>query len=497
MSYQVFNSTLAIVKTEVDQFLKDYTIDHPYRQALSSPYFRQKLIAKVLNNIPNNHILIDECDGFIDDVSFCIGLLEEKLLITAKIVEQVSHIVEEYKDFNLAHNPDYHHQKNPLAKSSKVRWWIRIDTVKPSMTYYFGPFDNLLEAKENCSAYVEDLIEEKAEGITFNFEYIDPPLLTVNNDIEDLRSENDELWKNLLDIEVKQKYYENLFLFSPDSSLIIDQDAIIRVVNDSGEKMLKTPKEKLINKSLNSFISSNNLQTVLDLIQSLNSEIDEDKKQSFFSLKLLLPNESSIIVSIKASSIKNADHEIIGWHLSLHDITEMQQIQDELFRQSRYDSLTNLPNRRALLEFLENILIQEEKNHSNQFAVLFLDIDKFKKINDTYGHLVGDEVLIVFAKRLATCVRNFDHVARLSGDEFMIVLTHLHFSQEAKDCANRIQKSLSTCFHINQQQIMVSVSIGIVIGDVKSSNLSNLLSHADMAMYQAKCNKQLFSMYRC
>jgi diguanylate cyclase (GGDEF)-like protein/PAS domain S-box-containing protein len=497
MSYQVFNSTSSIVKTEVDQFLKNYTIDHPYKQALSLPYFRQKLIALVLNNIPNNHILIDECHSFVDDVSFCIGLLEEKLLITAKIAEHISHIVEEYKKFNGTNNPQYSPQKDSLINSSKLRWWIRIDTVKPCMIYYFGPFDNLSEAKENKDGYLEDLIEENAEGITFDFQHIDPPSLTINNDLEDLRAENEQVWENLWDIEQEKKYYENLFLFSPDSCLILDQNLIIRVVNNSAENLLKTPKEKLINKSLNSFISSNNLQKFLDSILGLNSTKNQHKKPTFFSVKLLFLDESFINVSIKACSIKNVDNKIIGWHLSLHDVTKLQQIQDKLYHQSRYDSLTNLPNRRSLLEFLENILTQGEKNYSNQFAVLFLDIDKFKDINDTFGHSVGDEVLVTFAKRLITCVRNFDHVARLSGDEFMIVLSHIHSSQEAKDCANRIQQSLSNGFHIDKQQIMVSVSIGIVIGDMKTSNLSNLLTNADMAMYQAKCNGELFSMYTC
>lgn len=497
MSYQVFNSTSSIVKTEVDQFLKNYTIDHPYKQALSLPYFRHKLIAKVLNNIPNNHIIIDECHSFVDDVSFCIGLLEEKLLITAKIAENISHIVEEYQKFNATNNPQYPPQKGSLINSSKLSWWIRVDTVKPCMTYYFGPFDNLSEAKENKDGYLEDLLAENAEGITFDFQHIDPPSLTINNDLEDLRSENKQIWEDLRDIEQEKKYYENLFLFAPDSCLIIDENAIIRVVNDSAEKLFKNPKEKLINKSLKSFISPNHLHKFLEAIKTLSSDKNKPKKQPFFSIKLLFSDESSINVSIKACSIKNVKNKIIGWHLSLHDVTKLRQIQDELYHQSRYDSLTNLPNRRSLLEFLENILTQGEKNNGNQFAVLFLDIDKFKDINDTFGHSVGDEVLITFAKRLITCVRNFDHVARLSGDEFMIVLSHIHSSQEAKDCANRIQQSLSNCFHIKKQQIMVNVSIGIVIGDVKTSDLSNLLTNADMAMYQAKCNGQLFSMYTC
>lgn len=214
MSYQVFNSTLPIVRTEVDQFLKKYSIDHPYKKALSLPYFRQKFISKILNNIPNNHILIDECHGFADDATFCIGLLEEKLLINQQIIDNISTIVKEYNEFIMANNNiNKNHQRDNFINFSEVNWWIRIDTVKPSMTYYFGPFDNLLEATENYHGYVEDLMEEKAEGIAFDFQFINPPSLTIENDTEDLRLENQELLKNWLDVEREKKYYENLFYF--------------------------------------------------------------------------------------------------------------------------------------------------------------------------------------------------------------------------------------------------------------------------------------------
>jgi len=493
MSYRVFNSTLSIVQTEIDYFSENYTFDHPYQQALLLPYFRHKLVAKVLNNIPNHHVLIHDQDHFVDDTTFCIGAREEILLIRKKISEYILEVVTEYQVLNIVDHKFV--PKNNLTPFFEVTWWIRVDTIKPAMTYYFGPFDSLLEAKENCDGYIEDLIEEKAEGITFDYQYFEPDALTVNKDIKELQAENELLWEDLQDINIEKDYYESLFLFSPDSCLIIDNDGIIRLANNNAQKMLKTSKEMLINSSLNLFIDNSDLQKSLHSMYDANNNKNLNGQKPFFTIKLILPDTQVINLSVKADSIRDSDNNIIGWHLSLHDITQLQKTQDELFYQSRYDSLTNLPNRRSLLEFLENILAKGE--HHSQFAVLFLDINKFKDINDLFGHSTGDEVLIILAKRLTTCVRNCDHVSRLGGDEFMIVLTHISSPQEAQECAYRIQQSLSSCFHTNQQEIMVNVSIGIVISDVKSVSLPNVFSHADMAMYKAKQGKQLFSIYGC
>lgn len=493
MAYQVFNSTLPIVKTEIHEFLKEYKTDHPYQMALSIPYFRQKLIAKVLNNIPNNHILIDESSHFFDDLICCLNLFHEKLLIYTQITKNIDNIVQDFFQFNITHN----NQEKNLCQSSEINWWIRVETTKPYATYYFGPFDNILEAQENCHGYIEDLEQENAKNITYSFELINPSSLTIIHEHQDLEQENEELWKNLWYERRDKKYFENLFLFSPDSCFIIDNNGIIKFVNKNGENLLKITDNELINKSFNSFIQPNKTQSLFDILGMSQKESVNKQKQPLFSLNLVLKDKSIITVSLNVSSIKDSENNIVAWYLSLHDMTEWQKIQNDLFFQSRYDALTNLPNRQSLIDYLENVLNQGEKNHSHQFAVLFLDINKFKHINDFFGYLTADQVLTNFAKRLIINTRKCDHVARLGGDEFMIVLTHIHSAQEAKDCVHRVQQSLSHHFEINEQKIMLSVSIGVVIGSVRTVNFSNLLSQADIAMYQAKQNGQLYSMYHC
>lgn len=493
MAYQVFNSTLPIVKTEINEFLKNYDITHPYHIALSIPYFRQKLVTKVLNNIQNNHILIDESCHFFDDLICSLNLDPEKLLIYHQITKNIDYIVQDFFEFNITHN----NQEKNRDQSLGINWWIKVETTKPTATYYFGPFDSASEAQENCHGYIEDLEEEKAEKITYSFELTNPPSLTIINDSQDLQQENEKLWQNLWHERKDKIYFEKLFLYSPDSCFILDNNGIIKFVNKNGENLLKITDNLLINQSFNSFIQPNKIQSLFDILGISHQESINQQKQPFFSLNLVLKDQSVITVSLNVSSIKDTENNIVGWYLSLHDMTEWQKIQNELSYQSRYDALTNLPNRRSLVKFLENILTQGEKNHSNQFAVLFLDINKFKHINNFFGPLTADKVLINFVKRLISSTRKCDHIARFGGDEFMIVLTHINSAQEAKDCVHRVQESLSNHFEINEQKIMISVSIGIVIGNLQTVNFSNLLSQADIAMYQAKQNGQLYSMYHC
>jgi len=489
MSYRVFNSTLSIVQTEIDRFSDNSALDTSYQKALSLPYFRYKLITKILNNIPNHHVLIHDQNNFVDDNTFCIGVTEEVLLIRKKISEYIPEVLTEYQVLSIVDTKII--PENNLISFSEVIWWIRIDTIKPPMTYYFGPFDNLFEAEENCEGYIEDLIQEKSEGITFDYQYFEPDSLTINKDVKELQVENEQLWEDLESAKFEKNYYENLFLCSPDSCLIIDNNGMIKLANNNAQKMLKISKEKSMDGSLNLFADNSDFQKSLHLMYQKNNE-NSDQKKPFVTIKLLLPDEQIICVSVQGKMILDSDHKMIGWHLSLHDITNLQEINDDFFHQSRYDSLTNLPNRRSLLDFVEKTLGQEQKDSHNQFAALFLDINKFKNINDTFGHCTGDEVLIILAKRLSTCVRSFDHVFRLGGDEFIIMLTRVSSPQEAKECAYRIQESLSSCFHVSEKEIMVSVSIGIVIGDMASSNFPNILSHADMAMYKAKTEEELF-----
>ncbi len=151
-----------------------------------------------------------------------------------------------------------------------------------------------------------------------------------------------------------------------------------------------------------------------------------------------------------------------------------------------HDLLTGLPNRALFLDRLERA-IQHAKRHAEfVYAILYLDLDRFKVVNDSLGRALGDKLLIACAVKLAGCLRSEDTITRLGGDEFVILLENIHLLQDAVDIAERIQHELSIPISLDQHQVVISASIGIVLGDGTYQRPEDILQDADIAMYQAK-----------
>ena len=171
---------------------------------------------------------------------------------------------------------------------------------------------------------------------------------------------------------------------------------------------------------------------------------------------------------------------------SLSDITERKQAEYKLQHDAMHDTLTGLPNRAKLMDRLSRSLIRNRHGSEYSFAILFLDLDRFKIINDSLGHLAGDQLLIAVANKLTALVRPDDMVARLGGDEFVILLDHIRDKKQVSPVANRIIKALSHPFRVAQQEVYTSTSIGIAFSASNYEKAENLLRDADIAMYRAK-----------
>ena len=168
------------------------------------------------------------------------------------------------------------------------------------------------------------------------------------------------------------------------------------------------------------------------------------------------------------------------------DLTVKRQTQEHLLYSTLHDALTGLPNRSLFTERLRHAMRRATRHPEDLFAVLFLDLDRFKEVNDNLGHFAGDELLRAVARRLEACIRPEDTVARLSGDEFAILLESITESSDAGRVAERIEEALSFPINLGGAEVTSSASMGIVTSSMSHDQPEQILRSADMAMYRAK-----------
>ena len=168
------------------------------------------------------------------------------------------------------------------------------------------------------------------------------------------------------------------------------------------------------------------------------------------------------------------------------DLSQKRQTQEHLLYSTLHDALTGLPNRSLFTERLRHAMRRAARHPDDLFAVLFLDLDRFKDVNDNLGHFAGDELLRAVARRLEACLRPEDTVARLSGDEFAILLESITETSDAGRVAERIEEALSFSINLAGAEVTTSASMGIVTSSMMHDQPEQLLRSADMAMYRAK-----------
>jgi diguanylate cyclase (GGDEF)-like protein/PAS domain S-box-containing protein len=199
---------------------------------------------------------------------------------------------------------------------------------------------------------------------------------------------------------------------------------------------------------------------------------------------------------IEASVLHDGKGKVSGYMGALSDITDLKKAQLKMETLAFFDPLTGLSNRRLFIDRLEKA-VSESRRRGVFIALLFLDLDQFKRINDSLGHEVGDLLLVEVARRLESSVRESDTVSRIGGDEFTVLLNDIDSSNGVRHIAEKILAKLSEPVSINNQEIINTVSIGITLAPVNGTDSSTLMRNADMAMYQAKAmgrnNYQFFS----
>jgi diguanylate cyclase (GGDEF)-like protein/PAS domain S-box-containing protein len=177
--------------------------------------------------------------------------------------------------------------------------------------------------------------------------------------------------------------------------------------------------------------------------------------------------------------------EVIGVASLVDDITERKQSEEMIWKQANFDMLTGLPNRNMFHDRLKQEMIKVDRSKLS-LALLLIDLDQFKEVNDTLGHDAGDLLLQEAGRRISACVRHSDTVARLGGDEFIIILPELHDNRNVEDVAQKAIRELEKEYHLGDEIIHISGSIGITLYPGDASDIDSLLKNADQAMYAAK-----------
>lgn len=286
-----------------------------------------------------------------------------------------------------------------------------------------------------------------------------------------------------------QKRYESIILSAGEGIIELDINGNLTYVNPAAEKLLSRQGAELLETSFLSFLRENNESDNNQKITWSEHPIYKTCKAGNIYHKddtnLLRKDETLLPVEYTATPLHNERKEIQGIVIVFDDITLRKTVEDQLTNLALYDHLTKLPNR-LLFEKTIAQTIARAKRSNKEMALMFLDLDHFKNINDTLGHDVGDMLLKGVAERLQGCIRKSDTVARLGGDEFAIVLDEVMKAEDAGLVAEKIITSLGPPFQLNGHEVFASTSIGIAIYPVSGSDSITLTKNADIAMYQAK-----------
>lgn len=306
-----------------------------------------------------------------------------------------------------------------------------------------------------------------------------------------LEHENQAMNKRLLKSENLHRYIVNK---SPDIVYMLNREGYFTFVNERMEKTLGYSKNDILGKHYSCIVHDDDLVMAEYTFNerrtgkraSVNVELrlkckDENANAKYFDNRIL----PITINSFGVYKSTEGDEKFVGTYGIARDISEKKESEKIIHFQAYHDTLTRLPNRTLLNDRLLQS-ISHAKRNNEMLSVMFLDLDRFKNINDTLGHMMGDKLLQVVADRLKKCLRECDTLARIGGDEFTILLPEIHSKSDSELIANKIIDTLKHPFNLDNQEVYISTSIGIAHYPADGETKESLIKHADIAMYAVK-----------
>jgi len=278
-------------------------------------------------------------------------------------------------------------------------------------------------------------------------------------------------------LKQRAKAFDYLF----DAVVVTDLQGIIIDWNKGSECLYGYSKEEAINQPVNMLHVPEDSETITTEVISA---VEKYGKWSG-EIRMLHKDGHTGWIESMCVPIFDENNQMLGALGVNRDITARIKETERLNFLAHYDQLTKIPNRYLFLDRITHLIAQSERN-KKPFALLYIDLDKFKVINDTKGHAFGDQILVETALRLKQSIRNSDTVARIGGDEFVLLLENMSNKNKASTMAEVLIKTLNRAFVIDSEEFEVSCSIGIAMYPDEGATSDSLLAEADKAMYKAK-----------
>lgn len=315
----------------------------------------------------------------------------------------------------------------------------------------------------------------------------DELVLKIENVLSKRRLEKENKAINL-QLRESERWYRYMVNSSPDVIYTLDADGFCTFCNDRVESLLGYHKESVIGKHFTSFIHAEDLEAAKYIMQERKA-VDRAARNAEIRVphgsdaKLLTLEFHSFAIYDETGS--ETPPRYIGTYGVAKDVTERKKAAQLISYQAYHDLLTGLANRMLFKDHLE-LAIAQARRYNHMLAMMFLDLDRFKVVNDTLGHAIGDNLLIEVAARLKNCLREGDTLARQGGDEFTLLLPQIDGPEDAVRTADKIIKSFGVPFQIDGHELYVSMSIGIALYPENGDNIDILIKNADIAMYDSK-----------
>ncbi|HYY99630.1 MAG TPA: EAL domain-containing protein [Pyrinomonadaceae bacterium] len=284
-------------------------------------------------------------------------------------------------------------------------------------------------------------------------------------------------------LQESEERFRSAFDYAAIGMALVSTEGRWLQVNRSLCEILGYTEAELLRMSFQEVTHPDDRATVLARVEQLL----QGKVPTYQTEKRYFHKEGHAVwIFLSVSRVGDAEPGSARLIFQIQDITDRKRAEEQLLHDAFHDALTGLPNRALFVDRLKLTLARAKRLGAHQFAVLFLDLDRFKVINDSLGHMVGDQLLIGIARRLETCLRPGDTVARLGGDEFTILLEDIDDVKVALSVAKRVEKELSLPFNLGGHEVFTTVSIGIAPSTTGYDRPDDILRDADTAMYRAK-----------